>query len=234
MNKMRNLIVAAAFAALALSPAFAAPETYKIDPAHTQATFSIRHNMVSRVQGGFKSVGGEITVDKENWSASKVRAEIDATTINTGNDKRDAHLKSDDFFKTEKNPKITFESTSVTSPGPDKLTVNGNLTMAGVTKPVTLDVTVGGFAAGMAGFEAKTKINRKDFGIIWNHTLDAGGVSYQILGQLAWFVREKLAASDPRRVPAAIEALFRTDLELKSSGDARVLLERLVVQLCRG
>jgi DNA polymerase III delta subunit len=64
--------------------------------------------------------------------------------------------------------------------------------------------------------------------------LEAGGVSYQILGQLAWFVREKLAATDPRRVPAAIEALFRTDLELKSSGDARVLLERLVVQLCRG
>jgi len=200
MNKTRNLIAAAAFAALALSPALAAPETYKIDPAHTQATFSIRHNMVSRVQGGFKSVGGEITVDKDNWSASKVKAEIDATTINTGNDKRDAHLKSDDFFKTEKNPKITFESTSVTSPGPDKLTVNGNLTMAGVTKPVTLDVTVGGFSAGVAGFEAKTKINRKDFGIIWNHTLDAGGV---VLGEDVDITITVEARTPPKEAPKA-------------------------------
>jgi polyisoprenoid-binding protein YceI len=208
MNKTRNLIAAAAFAALALSPALAAPETYKIDPAHSQANFSIRHNMVSRVQGGFKSVGGEITVDKENWSASKVKAEIDATTINTGNDKRDAHLKSDDFFKTEKNPKITFESTSVTSSGPDKLTVNGNLTMAGVTKPVTLDVTVGGFSAGLAGFEAKTKINRKDFGIIWNHALDAGrrrprrdrGHHYHGRGQ---DTAEGSSKADDKKPPAA-------------------------------
>jgi len=176
MSKIRNLMVAtAALAALSLSPALAAPEIYKIDPAHSQASFSI-HHLVSRVQGRFRTLGGEITLDKENWAASKVTAEIDATSIDTGNEKRDGHLKSDDFFKTEKNPKITFVSTAVTAPGKDKLTVAGNLTMAGVTKPVTLDVTITGVMPGLAGFEAKTKVNRQDFGIFWNHTLDAGGV----------------------------------------------------------
>jgi polyisoprenoid-binding protein YceI len=175
MRKMRNLIVGTALAALTLSPALAAVETYKIDPAHTQAGFSIRH-LVSRVQGRFRTVGGEITLDKDNMAASKVTAEIDATSIDTGNEKRDGHLKSDDFFKTEKNPKITFVSTAVTVPSKDKLQVAGNLTMAGVTKPVTLDVTVNGFMPGLAGFEAKTKVNRQDFGINWNRTLDAGGV----------------------------------------------------------
>ena len=175
MSKMRTLIVGVALAALALSPALAAPDVYKIDPVHSQVNFSIRH-LVSRVQGRFRTVGGEITLDKDNLAASKVTAEIDATSIDTGNEKRDGHLKSDDFFKTEKNPKITFASTAVTAPSKDKLSVVGNLTMAGVTKPVTLDVNVNGFMPGLAGFEAKTKVNRKDFGINWNRTLDAGGV----------------------------------------------------------
>jgi polyisoprenoid-binding protein YceI len=175
MSKIRNVIVGAAFAALVLTPAFGASEVYKLDPPHSQVNFSIRH-FVSRVQGRFNTVSGEITLDKDNMAASKVTAEIDATSIDTGNEKRDGHLKSDDFFKTEKNPKITFISTSVTSSAKDKLTVSGNLTMAGVTKPVVLDVTVTGFMPGLAGFEAKAKVNRKDFGILWNHTLDSGGV----------------------------------------------------------
>lgn len=195
MSKMRRVIVGVALAALALSSVLAAPEVYKIDPNHTQVNFSIRH-LVSRVQGRFRTVGGEIALDKDNWAASKVTAEIDATTIDTGNEKRDGHLKSDDFFKTEKNPKITFVSTGVTAPGKDKLSVAGDLTMAGVTKPVTLDVTINGFMPGLAGFEAKTKVNRKDFGINWNHTLDTGGV---VLGDdvdITITVEAKLPAKD--------------------------------------
>jgi polyisoprenoid-binding protein YceI len=199
MSKMRNLIVGAALAALALSPAFAAAETYKIDPAHTQVNFSIRH-LVSRVQGRFRAVGGEITLDRENWAASKVTAEIDSTSIDTGNEKRDGHLKSDDFFKTEKNPKISFVSTAVTAPGKDKLSVAGNLTMAGVTKPVTLDVAITGFMPGLAGFEAKTKVNRQDFGINWNRALDQGGVVLGDEVDITITVEAKLPPKDAPKV----------------------------------
>ena len=204
MSKIRNLIAGVVLAALALSPAQAAAEVYKIDTAHSSVTFSIRH-LVSRVQGRFRTFKGEINLDKDNLAASSVTAEIDATTIDTANENRDKHLKSDDFFKTEKNPKITFVSTGVTAQGKDKLAVTGNLTMAGVTKPVTLDVTIGGFMPDMrpggqrAGFEAKGKVNRQDFGIIWNKTLDAGGV---VLGEDVEITINVEAASPPKEAPA--------------------------------
>ena len=200
MIKMRKLIAAAVFATLALSPALAASEVYKIDGVHSSVGFSIRH-LVSRVSGSFRTVGGEITFDKDNPNASKVTAEIDATSINTGNEKRDGHLKSDDFFKTEKNPKITFVSTGVTAASKEKLSVAGNLTMAGVTKPVTLDVTVLGVMGELVGFEAKTKLNRKDFDISWNRTLDAGGV---VLGDEV-DVTITLEAKIPKEQPKAEE-----------------------------
>jgi len=205
--EIRILIVAAALATLALSPALAAAEVYKIDGAHSQVNFSIRH-MVSRVQGRFRTFTGEITLDKDNPAASKVTAEIDATSIDTGNEKRDGHLKSDDFFKTEKNPKITFVSTGVTAATKDKLSVAGNLTMAGVTKPVTLDVTINGFMPDMrpgaqrAGFEAKTKVNRQDYGINWNKTLDAGGV---ILGDDVDITITVEASTAPKDLPKVEE-----------------------------
>lgn len=177
MKSFKTAFIVSALLALVLVPAVAAPEVFKIDPVHSQVGFTIRH-IVSRVPGHFGTFSGEITLDPESLAASKVTAEIDASSVSTGNDKRDGHLKSEDFFDAAKFPKITFVSTGVTAASKDHAAVAGNLTMHGVTKPVTLDVTVNGVAPFMgakrAGFEAKTKLNRKDFGIIWNKVLDAG------------------------------------------------------------
>lgn len=182
MSRFKSVLILCALAALSLAPALAAPEMYKVDPNHSQVGFSIKH-LVSRVQGHFNTFGSEITYDPENISASKVSAEIDTASIDTGQPNRDKHLKSPDFFNADKNPKITFTSTSV-SGTKDQMKVAGNLTMNGVTKPITLDVKFLGSAADpmgpaggrRAGFEGKTTLNRKDFNIVWNKTLDAGGV----------------------------------------------------------
>ena len=178
---MRRSVVAVALAlSLALaSAAQAAPSTWTIDPNHSQVGFSIRH-FFSKVPGTFTKYSGTIVYDPEKPAASTVKAEIVAASINTNNEKRDGHLKSEDFFFVEKYPTITFESTKVTPVADKKLMVEGNLTMRGVTKPATLDVTFLGAGPSMggeqrAGFEAVTKINRKDFNILWNKTLDQGG-----------------------------------------------------------
>ena len=204
MKRFKVVFVAAALTALALGPALAAPEVFTIDPVHSQVGFTIRH-IVSRVPGRFDTFSGEITVDRENLATSKVSAEIDCGSINTGNPKRDGHLKSPDFFNAEKNPKITFVSTNATASSKERLSLTGNLTMAGVTKPVTLDVKILGFAADpmgpggqRAGFEAKTTLNRKDFGISWNRMLDAGGT---ILGdevEITLLVEAAAAAPSPK------------------------------------
>ena len=175
-----------AFAAVSLALVFAlagqakaAPQTWTIDPNHSQVGFSIRH-FFSKVPGTFTKYSGTIVYDPEKPAASTVKAEIAAASINTNNEKRDGHLRSEDFFFAEKYPTITFESTKVTPVADKKLLVEGNLTMRGVTKPATLDVTFLGAGPSMggeqrAGFEATTKVNRKDFNILWNKTLDQGG-----------------------------------------------------------
>jgi len=179
---MRKAFAAASLAlvfALA-GQAVAAPQTWTIDPNHSQVGFTIRH-FFSKVPGIFQKFSGSIVYDQANPTASSVKVSIDAASINTQNDKRDNHLRSEDFFFVEKFPTLTFESTKVT-PGTEsgKLKVEGNLTMRGVTKPVTLDATFLGAGPSMngeqrSGFEAIAKVNRKDFGIIWNKTLDQGG-----------------------------------------------------------
>jgi polyisoprenoid-binding protein YceI len=157
--------------------ALAATETLNIDPNHTRVGFSIRH-FFTPVKGEFKTVSGTIALDQANLNASQVNVEIDAASINTNNDKRDTHLRSDDFFAVEKNPKITFVSKSIAVKD-GKGTMSGDLTMRGVTKPVTLDVSVEGIGkqgpGTIAGFTASGKVNRKDYGILWNRTLDQGG-----------------------------------------------------------
>ncbi len=174
---------AAAFAvalSLALASASqAAPTTWTIDPNHSQVGFSIRH-FFSKVPGSFTKYSGTIVYDAQKPASSSVKAEIQATSITTNNEKRDNHLRSEDFFFVEKYPTITFESTKVTPVGDGKLMVEGNLTMRGVTKPATLDVTFLGAGPSFAGeqragFEAVTKVNRKDFNILWNKALDQGG-----------------------------------------------------------
>ncbi len=172
-----SLAVVLAVAAL---PAAAAVETYTIDQSHSMVGFKIRH-FVSKVPGRFGDYSGTITVDRENLAATKIDVEINAASIDTDNDQRDEHLRSSDFFDVEKFPKITFKSAKVTPNGKDKATVEGTLTMRGVSKPVTMEVDILGYAPDAwggfrAGYEATTTIDRKEFGIVWNTVLDSGGV----------------------------------------------------------
>jgi len=136
---------------------------------------------ISNVRGEFGKVTGTVNWDDADVTKSTAEATIDATTINTHEPKRDAHLKSPDFFDVEKNPTITFKSTQVQKVGADHLKITGNLTIHGVTRPVILDATYTGIVKDPGGntrrgASAKTKLNRKDFGLTWNKSLEAGGV----------------------------------------------------------
>ena len=168
-------LMAAALLSLSTA-AHAAPTTWTIDPNHSNVTFTIRH-FFSKVTGSFTKFSGTVVYDPANAAASSAKAEIDAASITTANERRDGHLKSPDFFDVAKFPTLTFESTKVTGNG-SKLKIEGNLTMHGVTKPVTLEGEFLGAGAAMggqrAGFEASTKVDRKDFGIVWNKVVDQG------------------------------------------------------------
>ncbi len=178
--KRRSLLAAALLAyALTLgSQAEAKPTTWDIDPAHSRVSFTVRH-LFSRVPGYFNTFSGTIAFDPDKPGVGSVKVEIDANSINTNVEKRDNHLRSADFFDVAKYPKITFVSTGVKDLGGGKLEVTGNLTMHGVTKPVTLSTTVLGSGPTMAGvragFEATAKLDRTQYGIVWNKTLDQGG-----------------------------------------------------------
>lgn len=167
---MRTLL--AALLAVSAVPASAA--TYSIDPVHSLVGFRIRH-LVSKTSGRFTKYSGTINYTEgkpETWS---VDAKIDPASINTDNEKRDGHLRSADFFDVEKCPDMAFKSTKVAKGEDGRWMLHGDLTMHCVTKPVVLDLEVGGVAGPKAGFSARTKINRKDFGIVWNRALDKGG-----------------------------------------------------------
>ena len=165
---------------LAASPVLAAVETLDIDASHTNVGFSIRH-FFTPVKGEFKEVKGTIALDRDDPSKSKVEVTIPTASINTNHERRDGHLRSADFFDAEKNPTITFVSKTISlDPKTKKGTMTGDLTMRGVTKPVTLNVEMLGImAAGaqgsIAGFTASGTVNRKDYGINWNRVLDQGG-----------------------------------------------------------
>ena len=176
MKTPRPLFLAAAL--LAASPLLAA-DTYAVDKGHSEAAFTIKH-LVSKVSGRFTEFGGNITLDPAKPEQSSVEFTIKATSINTDNADRDKDLKSANFFDVEKNPEITFKSSKVTPAGKDKFNVDGSLTIRGVSKQVTLPVEFQGFAKDpwgneKAGFALETTLNRKDYGIVWNKTLDQGG-----------------------------------------------------------
>jgi len=169
--------------AVALAPVFAAAEatTWTIDPAHSTSGFAVKHLVVSTVRGQFGKTTGTIQVDDKDITKSKVDAQVDVNTITTGVDDRDNHLKSPDFFDAANNGTITFKSTKVAKAGGEKLKVTGDLTMKGKTKPVTFDATYSKPITGMKGearraFNATTTINRKDFGLNWSKTVEAGPV----------------------------------------------------------
>ena len=156
------------------------PGTYAIDASHSTVGFVVRHVVVSKTRGSFTDFEGEIHI-AENPLESSVNVTIQADSINTHDEKRDAHLKSADFFDVENNKTITFNSTSVRHTGGSEFEVVGDLTIAGTTKPVTLHLEYEGTAADpwggeRAGFTAKTKVNREEFGLTWNVALETGGV----------------------------------------------------------
>ena len=182
MTYLRNpaMAVAGLLVTATLGAAHAQTATYKIDQAHSEADFSIRHMAISNVHGRFGSIEGAITYDPADVTKSTVDAKIDVSTVDTGVEKRDAHLKSADFFEVSKYPSMTFKSKSVKKDG-DGFDVTGDLTMHGVTKEVVLKVDAPSKEqTGMdgkskaRGFEATTTLNRKDFGLNWNGTLKSG------------------------------------------------------------
>ncbi len=153
--------------------------TWAIDPVHSEIGFSVRHMMVSKVRGKFTKFGGEI-VTAEDPLASSVTAEIDLSSIDTGAEQRDAHLRSPDFFDTENHPLMTYRSTGVRAEG-DHFVVDGELTLKGVTKSVPLKLELNGFGPDAyggtrAGFTATSEINRQDYGVSWNAAMETGGV----------------------------------------------------------
>lgn len=180
MTRVRRWTMAAC--SILLLPGLAAATTYQVDPDHTTVGFKVRHLFTS-VQGRFDRFEGTITFDPAKPQDTKVEGTIDAASINTNVAERDKHLRSDDFFDVAKYPKILFTSTKADQIDPTKKNgkLEGKLTIHGVEKPVVLDVTYLGAAKDpwgnqRAGFSARTKINRKDFGLSWNETLESGGL----------------------------------------------------------
>jgi len=180
MPEMYRLAVI--FVALAL-PAVASAQTatWTIDPGHSAATFQVRHMIVANVKGEFTGPTGSATFDPKDLTTLRVEATIDARTINTRNPDRDKDLRSDLFFDVAKYPRITFKSRSVTVDSPGKLKVLGDLTIKGVTKPVTLDVEGPTqeikdiWGSRRIGATATTSINRRDFNIVYSRMLEGGG-----------------------------------------------------------
>ena len=173
--------LALTFILFAHQGANAAANDWNIDPMHAAAHFSIKHMMISTVRGGFSKVTGTVNYDGKDLAMAKVDASIDMATIDTGEPKRDEHLRSKDFFEVEKYPSMTFKSTKIKPAGKGKFAMSGELTMHGVTKPVTLSVD--GPSQEIkdrqgnpkVGFSATGVVNRKDFGITYNSVLDGGG-----------------------------------------------------------
>jgi len=156
--------------------------TYQIDSAHTHAQFKVRHLMISNVKGDFDKVTGTVILDDNNPSASSINVTVDVASISTREPQRDAHLKSADFFDVEKFPTLTFKSTRISRVADGELSMAGDLTIHGVTRPVVFAVE-GPTAPGKdpwgntrMGASATTKINRKDFGLTWNAALETGGI----------------------------------------------------------
>jgi polyisoprenoid-binding protein YceI len=154
---------------------------YQIDPAHSAAQFKVRHMMIANVKGEFTKVSGTVTYDPSDPSAAQIQATVDASSISTRDEQRDGHLKSADFFDVAKFPSITFQSKEVVPVGSDSFEAVGDLTIRGVTQPVALTVeevtpeAKDPWGNMRRGATAKTKIRRKDFGLNWNVTLEAGG-----------------------------------------------------------
>ena len=158
-----------------------ATTTWALDPAHSEIQFKVKHMMISTVSGEFVQFGASIETEGDDFTKASVKFNADVNSISTKNEQRDGHLKSEDFFDAAKHPELTFESTSLDHSGDGQYTLNGNLAIKGVSKPVSLDVEHTGvikdpYGNYRAGFELMGKINRKDFGLTWHQLTETGGL----------------------------------------------------------
>lgn len=207
MRRPLQLVSALGFAA-ALAVAPVAAETWQIDAAHSTAQFSVTHNMIATVRGEFGKMSGTIDYDGASAASIKVDVTIDATSINTRNEKRDGHLKSPDFFDVATYPTLTFKSKKAVAGAGGGFKLVGDLTMHGVTKEVTLDATgpskiiKGGRGESRVAASATTTINRQDFGVKWNANLDSGGVVVSDMVAITIDIEAILPPPAPPAAPA--------------------------------
>ncbi len=200
MKRFLALCLALAAPAAALAQA----TSWNVDPAHSNASFTVRHLVISTVRGEFQKISGAVKLDEKDVAKSTVEATIETASIDTRVPDRDKHLKSPDFFDVEKYPTMTFKSTKVESAGKGKLKVTGDLTMKGVTKPVVFAVDgptaeiKDPWGNARRGLSASTTINRRDWGLNWSKTIEAGPVvgdevTIQIDAELVKQAAEKTA-----------------------------------------
>lgn len=154
---------------------------WNIDPSHTLVEFAVRHMMIANVKGNFSGVSGTVVGDPEDLTSGKISVSVDLDTVETRDKQRDDHLRSADFFDVENFPKMTFESRSITRTGDGTYNIDGDLTIRGTTRPITLAAEFVGqgqdpWGNTRAGFDATAKLSRKDFGLTWNTALETGGV----------------------------------------------------------
>lgn len=179
------------FLALLIAPMMvfsATPTIWKLDKTHSGVRFSVSHLVISEVEGKFGKFDATVSSPSDDFVNSEIEFSIDVNSINTDNEKRDEHLKSDDFFSAQKFPEIKFKSASMKKIGEKKFKLSGNLTLRDITKPIELDVTFGGVVTAWgsehAGFKISGSINRFDFGLAANNKLDTGGL---IVGDIVSF-----------------------------------------------
>jgi len=187
---MKKFLAAAGLAAFMAMPAIAASSTWNLDPFHTNAQFFVKHLGISTVQGDFTKVTGTVTLDDADVTKSNVSVTIDVNSIDTRVSRRDDDLKSEHFLNAAQFPTITFQSTKVVKSGDTTLKVTGNLTIRGVTKEVTLDVTgptapISAMGSQRRGFSATTKINRQDFGVSADPGMVGDDLTILIDGEMA-------------------------------------------------
>ena len=154
---------------------------WNIDPTHSEIGFKVKHLVISTVSGKFNSFEGKIESEKEDFTDAKISFTADINSIHTGNEQRDGHLKSADFFDADNHAKLTFASTSIKHKGGSDYKVTGDLTIRGVTKPIELNAEFGGtqtdfYGNTVAGWELTGKLNRQDYGLKWSAVTEAGGI----------------------------------------------------------
>ena len=155
--------------------------TWKLDSLHSQVQFKVKHLVVTTVTGHFSKFDASMEASKDDFTDAKITFEAEVNSVSTGNEQRDNHLKSDDFFNAEKFPKIKFVSTGVKKNDDEHYKLEGNITLRDVTKPISLDVVYGGtvknpYGVTVAGFEISGKLNRKEFGLKWHAATEAGQI----------------------------------------------------------